>query len=142
MEIRGRGGQRLDDAWRDGAKAWLGISVPGFPNFFMLYGPNTNLGHNSIVFMLECQVAHVMRCLRRAGDAPGATIEVGRAPFERFNATLQRRSAQTVFAGCTSWYVDAQGRHTVNWPGFTTTYRWLTRRAGLGAYTVGRAPGG
>ncbi len=136
MEIRGRGGLRLNDAWRDGAKAWLGISVPAFPNFFMLYGPNTNLGHNSIVFMLECQVAHVMRCLRKAGAAPGATIEVERAPFERYNAGLQRRAGQTVFAGCTSWYVDADGRHTVNWPGFTTTYRWLTRHAGLGAYTV------
>ena len=136
MTIRGRGGVALNDAWRDGAKAWLGITVPGFPNFFMLYGPNTNLGHNSIVFMLECQVAHVMRCLRRLRESGGHAIEVGAPPFERYNARLQQRTRQTVFAGCTSWYVDAQGRHTVNWPGFTTTYRWLTRHAGLGAYAV------
>ena len=140
MEIRGRGGVRLNDAWSRGAQAWLGIAVPGFPNFFMLYGPNTNLGHNSIVFMLECQIAHVLRCLRRLRAEQGATIEVGAPPFERHNAHVQQRSRQTVFAGCTSWYVDAQGRHTVNWPGFTTTYRWLTRHAGLGAYRVsGRA---
>jgi cyclohexanone monooxygenase len=136
MEIRGRGGRSLNDAWSQGARAWLGITVPGFPNFFMLYGPNTNLGHNSIVFMLESQVAHVMRCLRKLRDASGATIEVAAPPFERYNARVQRRSQRTVFAGCTNWYVDAQGRHTVNWPGFTTTYRWLTRYAGLGAYAV------
>jgi cyclohexanone monooxygenase len=136
MEIRGRGGLRLNDAWAHGAQAYLGISVPRFPNFFMVYGPNTNLGHNSIVFMLECQVAHVMRCLRKASAARAATIEVDDVPFGRYNARLQRRSQQTVFAGCTSWYVDAQGRHTVNWPGFTTTYRWLTRHASLASYTV------
>ncbi|MEO5688845.1 MAG: NAD(P)/FAD-dependent oxidoreductase [Burkholderiaceae bacterium] len=136
MAIHGRGGRSLNAAWSQGAQAWLGISVPGFPNFFMIYGPNTNLGHNSIVFMLESQVAHVMRCLRKLRDARGVTIEMTTAPFERFNARVQQRSQQTVFAGCTSWYVDANGRHTVNWPGFTTTYRWLTRYAGLGAYAV------
>ncbi|MEP6502344.1 MAG: NAD(P)/FAD-dependent oxidoreductase [Betaproteobacteria bacterium] len=136
MEIRGRGGRSLNDAWSQGARAWLGIAVPGFPNFFMLYGPNTNLGHNSIVFMLECQVAHVMRCLRKRGAAPAATIEVDEAPFGRYNVRVQQRSRQTVFAGCASWYTDAQGRHTVNWPGFTTTYRWLTRHGSLAVYTV------
>ena len=136
MTIRGRGGRTLDEAWADGARAWLGITVPGFPNFFMLYGPNTNLGHSSIVFMLECQVAHVMRCLRRLRAARGAAIEVGAPPFERYNARLQRRIRGTVFTGCGNWYVDPRGRHTVNWPGFTTGYRWLTRHAGLGAYTV------
>ena len=136
MTIRGRGGRTLNEAWADGAKAWLGISVPAFPNFFMLYGPNTNLGHSSIVFMLECQVAHVMRCLRKLRDARGAAIEVGEAPFERYNAQLQRRIRGTVFTGCGNWYVDASGRHTVNWPGFTTGYRWLTRHAGLSAYEV------
>ena len=136
MTIRGRGGRSLDDAWSQGAQAWLGIAVPGFPNFFMIYGPNTNLGHNSIVFMLESQVAHVMRCLRRLREEGGRTIEVATPPFERYNARVQQRSRRTVFAGCANWYVDEKGRHTVNWPGFTTTYRWLTRYAGLGAYAV------
>jgi cyclohexanone monooxygenase len=139
MDIRGRGGLRLNDAWAQGAQAWLGISVPRFPNFFMIYGPNTNLGHNSIVFMIECQVAHVMRCLRRAGSAAGASIEVREEPFRRYNERIRQRSRQTVFAGCTSWYVDAAGRHTVNWPGFTTTYRWLTRHAGPATYEVREA---
>jgi cation diffusion facilitator CzcD-associated flavoprotein CzcO len=136
MTILGRGGRSLNEAWSRGAQAWLGITVPGFPNFFMLYGPNTNLGHNSIVFMLESQVAHVMRCLRKLRAASGATIEVETPPFDRYNARLRRRAQRTVFAGCASWYMDASGRHTVNWPGFTTTYRWLTRHAGLGVYRV------
>jgi cyclohexanone monooxygenase len=136
MTIRGRGGRTLNEAWTDGAKAWLGISVPGFPNFFMLYGPNTNLGHSSIVFMLECQVAHVMRCLRKLREARGTAIEIGATPYERYNARLQRRIQGTVFTGCSNWYVDASGRHTVNWPGFTTGYRWLTRHAGLSASQV------
>jgi cyclohexanone monooxygenase len=136
MDIRGRGGRSLNEAWAHGAHAWLGIAVPGFPNFFMLYGPNTNLGHNSIVFMLESQVAHVMRCLRKLRDAHGATIEVAAPPVERYNARLRQRSQKTVFTGCSNWYIDSNGRHTVNWPGFTTTYRWLTRYAGLGAYRV------
>jgi len=136
MQIRGRGGRSLDEAWADGAQAWLGITVPGFPNFFMLYGPNTGLGHNSIVFMLESQVAHVMRCLRRLRDERGTAIEVEPSAFERYNTHIRRRLGRTVFAGCSNWYVDAQGRPTVNWPGFTTTYRWLTTHAGLGAYRV------
>ena len=136
MDIRGRGGRSLNEAWADGARAWLGITVPGFPNFFMLYGPNTSLGHNSIVFMLESQVSHVMRCLRRLRDERGTTIEIEAPPFERYNASLQRRTRRTVFTACRNWYVDAQGRHTVNWPGFTTSYRWLTRYAGLAAYAV------
>jgi len=136
MDIRGRGGRSLNEAWAEGAQAWLGITVPAFPNFFMLYGPNTNLGHNSIVFMLESQVAHVMRCLRKLRGEHGVAIEVAAPPFERYNAHIRQRSQKTVFTGCSNWYVDANGRHTVNWPGFTTTYRWLTRYAGLGAYRV------
>ncbi|WP_350404765.1 NAD(P)/FAD-dependent oxidoreductase [Pseudomonas sp. W17] len=64
MRIVGRGGINLNQAWRDGTRAYLGLAVPNFPNFFILYGPNTNLGHNSIVYMLESQIAHIMRCLR------------------------------------------------------------------------------
>lgn len=145
MRVTGRGGLDLDTAWRDGASAYLGISVAGFPNFFMLYGPNTNLGHNSIVYMIESQVAHVMRCIRSARRRGATTIEVDadrhRAQARRIREALRR----TVWNGCTSWYTDAQGNNTTNWPGFTFTYRWRTRHAGLGAYRFERprapAPG-
>jgi cyclohexanone monooxygenase len=114
MSIRGRGGRVLDEAWREGAEAYLGITVPGFPNFFMLYGPNTKLGHNSIIYMLESQVQHVMRCLQEMRAADAASVEVEAAPHRRFNAR--------------------HGRNSANRPGFTFSYRFLTRHASLLAY--------
>ncbi len=139
MRITGRRGLELNAAWRDGATAYLGMTVPGFPNFFMLYGPNTNLSHNSIIYMLESQIAHVMRCWR-AMQAQGSTIiEVTARTHQRFNAHVQRRLAQTVWNGCKSWYIDAAGHSSTNWPGFTLTYRALTRFSGLHAYSFTRA---
>jgi cyclohexanone monooxygenase len=134
MRITGRGGIELAQAWRGGAMAWLGMTVPGFPNLFMLYGPNTNLGHNSIVHMLEGQIAHVMRC-RAAMQAAGACeTEVDALRYHRFNRGLRRRLAGSVWNGCRSWYVDEHGRNSANWPGFSLTYRLLARFASLRAY--------
>jgi cation diffusion facilitator CzcD-associated flavoprotein CzcO/acetyl esterase/lipase len=134
MRIVGRDGRGLNDAWRHGAQAYLGIAVPGFPNFFMLYGPNTNLGHNSIVYMLESQIAHVMRVWQAMRACAATSAEVGAVDDRRFNARIQRRLARSVWAGCRNWYVDAGGLNSSNWPGFTLTYRWLTRRAATRAY--------
>jgi len=134
MTIRGRHGRELNAAWRDGADAWLGMSVPGFPNFFMLYGPNTNLGHNSIIYMLESQVAHIMRCRRALLAAGAQAVEVEPAAHASFNARLRRRLAASVWQGCSSWYLDRHGRNSANWPGFTFVYRFLTRFASLLAY--------
>jgi cation diffusion facilitator CzcD-associated flavoprotein CzcO len=116
MAIAGRGGRMLDEAWRDGAEAYLGMTVPGFPNFFMLYGPNTNLGHNSIVYMLESQVEHVMRCRRAMRDLGAAAVEVEATPHRRYNARLQERLAGAVWQGCTSWYLDRHGRNSATGP--------------------------
>ncbi|RQQ58901.1 alpha/beta hydrolase fold domain-containing protein [Burkholderia stagnalis] len=134
MRITGRGGLDLNDAWRRGAQAYLGMTVPGFPNFFMLYGPNTNLGHNSIVYMLESQIAHVMRCVRAMRQAGASAIDVDAGRYRRYNLHVQQRLAGSVWSGCKSWYVDASGHNSTNWPGFTLTYRWLARRSGLAAY--------
>ncbi|MGB9111044.1 MAG: NAD(P)/FAD-dependent oxidoreductase [Telluria sp.] len=136
MRITGRDGLDLNTAWRDGASAYLGMTMPGFPNFFMLYGPNTNLGHNSIVYMLESQFAHVLRCLRALRAAGAACIEVGETPHRVFNARIQARLARSAWAGCRSWYMDEGGRQTVNWPGFSLTYRWLATRTGLSVYRL------
>jgi acetyl esterase/lipase len=100
----------------------------------MLYGPNTNLGHNSIVYMLESQVEHILRCREAMRAAGAAAIEVEAAPHADFNAGLRRRLARTVWQGCTSWYLDRHGRNSANWPGFTFTYRAMTRYASLLAY--------
>ncbi len=143
MKITGRGGLDLNAAWQRGAAAYLGITVPGFPNFFMLYGPNTNLGHNSIVYMIESQISHVMRCLRAMERSGAATIEPDAQRFDRYNRHIQQRLRHTVWNGCTSWYVDANGHNSTNWPGFTLSYRAATRWSGLDAYRLQHPqPGG
>lgn len=139
MKITGRGGQSLNDVWRDGAAAYLGITVPGFPNFFMLYGPNTNLGHNSIVYMIESQIAHVMRCLNAARRVNAASIEVEAGRYHDHARLMRTALRRTVWNGCTTWYTDAQGNNTTNWPGFTFTYRWQTRHSSLSAYRFEQA---
>jgi cyclohexanone monooxygenase len=138
MRIIGRGGIDVNTAWSAGAASYLGMSVPGFPNFFMLYGPNTNLGHNSIIYMLESQFAHVLRCLRALRQTGAAQLEVEAAPYRAFNAGIQARLTQSAWAGCRSWYLDEQGRNTVNWPGFSLTYRWLAKHSSLNAYRFTR----
>lgn len=139
MRIIGRAGLNLNNAWQDGAQAYLGMTVPRFPNLFMLYGPNTNLGHNSIVYMLESQIAHVLRCYQAMQTTQSTCIEVDPHHYQRFNSKVQQRLANTVWNGCKSWYVDKSGHNSTNWPGFTLSYRWLTRFSGLSAYRLTRA---
>ncbi len=129
MRITGRAGRDLNDAWRNGAEAYLGISVRGFPNLFMLYGPNTNLGHNSIVYMLESQIAYVISALDTLERHGQRSLEVRERVQSDFNQRLQQRMRATVWdSGCHSWYKTENGLNTNNWPGFTFTYRRLTRR--------------
>ncbi len=139
MRIQGRKGLNLNDAWQGGAAAYRGLTVPDFPNFFMLYGPNTNLGHNSIVYMLESQIEHVMRCWKTMQATQTNTVEVDATRYQQYNGHIQQRLVNTVWNGCKSWYVDATGHNSTNWPGFTLTYRWLTNHASLQAYTFSKA---
>jgi cation diffusion facilitator CzcD-associated flavoprotein CzcO len=129
MDIRGRGGRSLREGWKStGAEAYLGITVPGFPNFFMLYGPNTNLGHYSIIFMLEQQAGYVLACLERLVAGSNAAMEVRDAVCRQYNDRLQERLARSTWAAVDhSWYMD-RGRITNNWPGSTSAYWWQTRR--------------
>lgn len=128
MEITGRGGRRLvEDTWRDGASAYLGMSVPGFPNLFTLYGPNTNLGSGSIVYMLESAARYVCGAVRRL--EPGTVLDVRPEVFAAYDQEIQQRLRGTVWAtGCHSWYIDESGRNTNNWPGSMREYRRRTRR--------------
>ncbi|MGJ6969652.1 flavin-containing monooxygenase [Streptosporangium sp. G11] len=126
IQVTGRGGRHLAEEWKDGAEAYLGIVVPRFPNLFLLYGPNTNLGHNSIVFMIECQVRYVMGCLPHL--AARGPMEVRPEAMATWRRSLDRAMEGMVWqAGCTSWYKNAAGRVTANWPGTTSTYRRITR---------------
>lgn len=137
MQIHGRDGQDLNTAWRNGAHAYKGITVHGFPNFFMLYGPNTNLAHNSIIFMLESQMRYVLQAVRQLQDQRITTLEVRRDREDAFDADIQDSLAHTVWqSGCNSWYVNAAGRNTVNWPGFTFSFRRATAALDLADYHV------
>ncbi|GAB3885660.1 hypothetical protein GCM10029964_048680 [Kibdelosporangium lantanae] len=108
MRITGADGQDLHtDAWAGGARAYLGITVPGFPNMFLMYGPNTNLGAGSIIYMLERQARYIARIL---GHLPGeSTVDVKPAVAERFDQEMQSRLARTVWTRCGSWYRTAGG---------------------------------
>lgn len=124
----GAGGLELAQAWRDGPEAYRGVCTAGFPNFFMLYGPNTNLGHNSIIYMVEQQVAYVARCIDKL-LSHGLRSLVVRADVQRaYNDRLQGELADTVWvAGCDNWYKNAAGKVTNNWPHSTLAYRWHMR---------------
>jgi cation diffusion facilitator CzcD-associated flavoprotein CzcO len=137
MAIHGRGGVELSAQWRDGAEAYLGVSVHGFPNLFMLYGPNTNLGHNSIVYMLESQIHYVMECLRALRTRGLRSMDVKSEIEAAHNAEIQAEIKRSVWdQGCDSWYKTARGKHTNNWPGFTFSYRKRTRAPNLDHYEL------
>lgn len=142
MEITGRGGRTLEEAWAGVPNAWHGLSVPSFPNLFLMYGPNTFGGSGSAVYMLESQACHVAaaaRALRRGGER---VIEVNPEAHAAFMSELRERQQRTVWAtgGCSSWYLDEEGRDPTNWPGYTVEYRRRTRRIDPETYSL-RAPG-
>jgi cation diffusion facilitator CzcD-associated flavoprotein CzcO len=129
MRVVGSGEQGLEEVWADGPETFFGITTSGFPNFFMLVGPNTGLGNNSILFMIECQVEHMLQVLEEAGRR-GATSAAPRPEAQaRFQAEVRRRFPNTVWAtGCRSWYLDEGGGNLALWPGSTAEYWWRTRR--------------
>jgi len=131
MKIFGRGGIEINEVWSKagGAEAYYGIAAAGFPNFFMLLGPNTGLGHNTIIFMIEAQANYVMQCLKLMDERQLATFEVRADVHRNFNAAIQQDVQKTVWnSGCKSWYLTENGKNTTIWPGFTFTYWARTRR--------------
>jgi cation diffusion facilitator CzcD-associated flavoprotein CzcO len=137
--IVGRNGVRLADHWRDGAHAHRGTTTGGFPNLFMLVGPNTGLGHTSQVFMIESQINYVADALRSADARGAATVEVLPAAEAAWNARVQADMEGTVWTSgqCASWYLDSSGRNTTLWPSFTFRFRRETRRFDPAAYHFG-----
>jgi cation diffusion facilitator CzcD-associated flavoprotein CzcO len=122
--LRGRDGRTLAEMWQGSPQAYLGTSIAGFPNLFMLLGPNTGLGHTSVVFMVEAQIAHVMRCLRAMQREELQSVEVRHEVQAAFNDEIQRQMKETVWTagGCASWYIDANGRNSTLWPEFTFSF--------------------
>ena len=141
--LRNSAGQSLKDAWDEtGARAYLGTTVPGFPNMFVLGGPNTGQGHTSMVFTIEAQITYLIDCLRQMSSRRLTSVEIPAEVSDRYNAEIQRKMAPTVWAsgGCVSWYLDEHGRNTTLWPDFTFKFRARTRRFDIEQYDVRTAP--
>ena len=113
---------RLADEWEGGAHAHLGITVPGFPSLFLMYGPNTNTSGGSIVFYLEAQAAYIRQALQRVRDAGAAAIAVRPDVEAASDRATQERFAGTAWLECDSWYRDETGRIVTNWPGYMREY--------------------
>jgi cation diffusion facilitator CzcD-associated flavoprotein CzcO len=153
LAVLGRDGRDLAKTWAgEGMRTHYGISVAGFPNLFFLLGPNTGLGHNSVVFMIESQIRYVAEAIALVDKNRAGAIEVRGDVQARFNEDIQRKLVRGVWTqgGCKSWYLDAKGVNRTIWPGFTWRY-WLdtrsvrpadfelTVRAGSGAREAERA---
>jgi cyclohexanone monooxygenase len=137
--VAGRDGADLAKVWESAPEAYKGTCVAGFPNLFLLVGPNVGLGHNSIIYMIESQVRYVVDALRTMREKKLAEIEVERHAQDAFNAVLQERSKHTVWldGGCNSYYVDPNtGRNVAIWPGFTFHFRWITRAFDAASYRL------
>ncbi|WP_406236175.1 flavin-containing monooxygenase [Nocardia sp. NBC_01009] len=142
MHIYGIGGRKLADVWGDeGARAFLGLSVPHFPNMFMMYGPNTNVGSGSIIYMLESQARYIRQVVKYLTDRPGRYLATRANVEQSWDGWLQRRLKDTPWNFCSSWYRNAAGRITNNWPGATALYRWKTKSFDLADYDEAQATG-
>lgn len=134
VDVRGRGGVRL---FENGKEAYKGCAAAGFPNYFMITGPNTGLGHNSMIYMIESGVAYVLDAIRTIRARGLHSVEVTAQAQRSYNDDLQRRLKGTVWSsGCRSWYLDKDGRNYTLWPGFTFSYRRITRRFDSENYSI------
>jgi len=137
--VRGRGGGTLADRMQAGIQAYLGATIEGLPNYFKLIGPNTGLGHNSMVYMIECQLNYVMDALRVMDEQGVAEFEVRPEAMAAYNAQIQAKLPGTVWmSGCASWYLDADGKNATIWPDFTWRFAHRTRRFNTRAYILRR----
>ncbi|MGF7131986.1 cation diffusion facilitator CzcD-associated flavoprotein CzcO [Paraburkholderia sp. EB58] len=135
--VLGKGGVDIVDTWRDGAHAYLGTTLPGYPNFFMIVGPNTGLGHNSMVYMIESQVEYILRALQTMKTERTAAIEVLPQVERAYNEQIQQTLGRAIWStgGCKSWYLDPKtGKNTTLWPGFAFRFRQATSTFSMDDY--------
>ena len=136
--ITGRDGQSLSEVWANGPQSYLGLTVAGFPNLFLMIGPNATLAHNSMIYMIESHINYIASALAFMARPGVRTVEVKRGVQRRYNEWLQHRLEHSggVDGGGGSWYLDHRGRNTTLWPDHTWKFRRLTRRFHPGEYTV------
>jgi cation diffusion facilitator CzcD-associated flavoprotein CzcO len=135
--IYGCDGRSLAEHWHAGSSAYLGTTVTGFPNLFLLIGPNTGLGHNSMVYMIESQLNYILDSLHTMERQNLIAVDIKPEIQNAFDTEMQTRMHDTVWtSGCKSWYLDDNGHNTTLWPGFTFEYRLRTRRFDPKSYTL------
>jgi len=140
MEVVGAGGQDLRDTWADGAFAHLGITVPGFPSMFIMYGPNTNTSGGSIILYQEAQAGYIRQALERVRDSGAAAIDVRAEVAAVSDREVQSRFVGTAWTQCDSWYRDDQGRIVANWPGYMREYVEVTSELDAADFRLVPAP--
>jgi cation diffusion facilitator CzcD-associated flavoprotein CzcO len=139
--VTGKQGRTLAEVWDRSPQAYRGSTMTGFPNLFLLVGPNVGLGHNSIVFMIEAQLSYVLGALDQMAQRGAGRVEVRQDALEAYNARLQAKLTKSVWntGGCASWYIDAQGKNTTIWPDFTFRFWKQTREFDVAAYELSSA---
>ncbi len=136
--VYGVGGKTLGEAWEGSMQGYRGATVPGFPNFFFILGPNTGLGHSSMIFMAEAAGQYVFDALQQMDKGNLASVDVRPERYRRWNEGIQKRMKPTVWVtgGCASWYVDATGKNRTLWPDFTFRFKTLTKRFDIESYST------
>ncbi|MGB0121145.1 MAG: NAD(P)/FAD-dependent oxidoreductase [Solirubrobacterales bacterium] len=137
-QVRGRDGRTLHEIWQGSPNCHLGTSMPGFPNFFTLMGPNTGLGHTSVVVMIEAQVGLIAQAIRKLRPGTSSTIEPTPEAMAAWRSEVDRMGEGTVWTsgGCNSWYLDRNGKNSILWPSYATTFRRRLARIDPSEYVV------
>jgi cation diffusion facilitator CzcD-associated flavoprotein CzcO len=128
FRVTGRGGRTLDEAWKNGAVAYKGISVSGFPNWFTIMGPNTGPGHTSVLVFSEAQMGYALQAIRKLRDEGLKFVDVRQEVQDRYNAGIQRRMKHMVWGTCNSWYVSEDGENHALYPGYAAEYVLRVRK--------------
>jgi len=136
--VTGRDGALLNDRWRDYPRAYLGTTIPSFPNFFVITGPNTGIGHTSAIFVIESQIKYVMRCIDILQSNQVKAIEPTESAETKYTAMVHSEMEKTVWktGGCTSWYQNKRGKVIAMFPGFSFTFRRLCQRFIFGHHNI------
>ena len=137
VAVTGLGGQTMAQVWQDGPHAYHGITVSGFPNLFLLLGPNTGTGHTSTLLYIEPEVQHSIACMQAVRSQGKHWIDVRPEVMASHNAALQQRLDGSVWTQCRSWYRAPNGRVVALWPGFTREYVKAVRQVDFSAYRLG-----
>ena len=136
--IFGRGGRSLTDAWEDGAVAYKGMTIAGFPNWFILMGPNTGPGHTSVLVYTEAQIEHVLGGIATLRGGGAKWVDVRQGVQDRYNAGIQARMKHMVWHACNSWYLSKDGSNHALYPGLAGEYAARARRFDRADYEIAR----